>query len=166
MAYYSTSAALLGEALKAHGYQLALAESCTGGMLSQMLTSIAGSSAWFDRGFVTYSNAAKQELLGISAQTLDQFGAVSEQTAAAMANGALTNSHANIAGSITGIAGPDGGSAEKPVGTVCFAWVGSHIKLRTTTQQFSGNRDEIRQQAAMFLLEKLLAQLNQTNSTT
>jgi nicotinamide-nucleotide amidase len=135
---------------------LALAESCTGGMVSQAVTSIAGSSAWFDRGFVTYSNLAKIEMLGVSNKTLDTYGAVSEQTAIEMASGALENSHAHITGSITGIAGPDGGTPEKPVGTVCFAWADAHKSTSTTTKFFKGNRQEIRQQAAITIMLGLI----------
>src|SRR5689334_15846625 len=101
---------------------LATAESCTGGWVSQELTAIAGSSAWFERGFVTYSNAAKEEMLGVRTETLARHGAVSEEVAAEMALGALAHSHASVAVSVTGIAGPSGGSATKPVGMVCFAW--------------------------------------------
>lgn len=160
MADWSAQATVLGATLKARGYTLALAESCTGGMMAQVITSVAGSSAWFDRGFVTYSNAAKVEMLGVSKQTLAQFGAVSEQTAAEMALGALSNSHADIAGSITGIAGPDGGTPEKPVGTVCFAWVGHDDAIKTATQSFKGDRTQIRQQATQFLMTSLLTTLN------
>ena len=150
----------LGTALKVRGFVLALAESCTGGMVAQAVTSIAGSSAWFDRGFVTYSNAAKIEMLGVSAQTLEKFGAVSEEVAKEMALGALKNSHAQIAGSITGIAGPDGGSAEKPVGTVCFAWASINTQTEAITIKFTGNREEIRQQAAAALMAGLIERLN------
>jgi nicotinamide-nucleotide amidase len=165
----------LGASLKARAYMLALAESCTGGLVSQEITSVAGSSAWFDRGFVTYSNCAKVEMLGVAEQTLINHGAVSEATALEMAKGALKNSHAQIAGSITGIAGPDGGTAEKPVGTVCFAWAEADSINQSTTSQntasknttsqsatrlFIGNREEIRQQAAAFLMAKLIDQLN------
>lgn len=149
----------LGAALKAHKLTLALAESCTGGMAAQTVTAIAGSSTWFDRGFVTYSNQSKQEMLHVATKTISTYGAVSEQTATEMALGALKNSHAQIAGSITGIAGPDGGSAEKPVGTVCFAWVGINQPLQTTTQYFHGDRHAIRQQAVVALLTNLLAAL-------
>jgi nicotinamide-nucleotide amidase len=128
-------------------------------MVAQAVTSIAGSSAWLDRGFITYSNNAKIEMLNVSQSTLENFGAVSEQTAAEMAVGALKNSHAHIAGSITGIAGPDGGSPEKPVGTVCFAWVGIHLTMSTCTKQFQGSRTEIRQQAAAFMLAQLIERL-------
>ena len=166
MDHHTTLATTLGLALKQRGYVLTLAESCTGGMAAQAITSIAGSSDWFDRGFVTYSNAAKVEMLDVSATTLETYGAVSEQTAVEMAAGALKNSHAQIAGSITGIAGPSGGSAEKPVGTVCFAWVGTQLSMSTCTQQFAGDRTAIRQQATAFLLtalaEKLVELSNQT----
>lgn len=164
MDHLSTLAAELGAALKAHGFMLALAESCTGGMAAQAVTSVAGSSAWFDRGFVTYSNAAKIEMLEVSAQTLESFGAVSEQTAREMAKGALKLSHAQIAGSITGIAGPDGGSTEKPVGTVCFAWADHNLPLTVTTKHFQGNRHEIRQQASIALLAGIIDKLNALKS--
>lgn len=150
-----TLATKLGNTLKSHGLMLALAESCTGGMVSQAITSIAGSSTWFDRGFITYSNAAKAEMLGVSNHTLEKFGAVSEQTAKEMAIGTLKNSHAQVSASITGIAGPDGGTPEKPVGTVCFAWLIINHPPATATKQFHGTRDEIRQQAAMFIMAEL-----------
>ena len=152
-------AAELGVALKARGFMLALAESCTGGMVAQAVTSVAGSSTWFDRGFVTYSNAAKIDMLGVSAQTLEKFGAVSEQTAAEMAAGAIKHSQAHIAGSITGIAGPDGGTADKPVGTVCFG-IAQAEQYTTITQHFTGNREAIRQQATIAMLAELINQLN------
>lgn len=153
------AAAQLGAALNQRGLMLALAESCTGGMVAESITGIAGSSAWFDRGFVTYSNAAKIDMLDVSEKTLEAFGAVSEQTAAEMAIGALKNSAAQIAGSITGIAGPDGGTAEKPVGTVCFAWIVENQAVSTCTQHFSGNRSTIRQQAAIFMMAGLIERL-------
>ncbi len=156
----SNLATELGAALKARGYTLALAESCTGGMVAEAVTSVAGSSAWFDRGFVTYSNQAKVEMLGVSTQTLDIFGAVSEQTAIEMAVGALKNSHAQMTGSISGIAGPDGGTPEKPVGTICFAWAETHKPTSTTTKYFKGNRQEIRQQATIELMTGLIDRLN------
>lgn len=159
MAELATLSIELGAALKAHGFILALAESCTGGMVAQTVTSVAGSSAWFDRGFVTYSNQAKIDMLGVSAQTLETFGAVSEQIAAEMAFGALKRSQAHIAGSITGIAGPDGGTADKPVGTVCFAWAEANQPTMTMTKNFDGNRGKIRQQATTFLMRQLIDQL-------
>ena len=152
----------LDTALKVRGFVLALAESCTGGMVAQAVTSIAGSSAWFDRGFVTYSNAAKIEMLGVSAQTLEKFGAVSEEVAKEMALGALKNSRGQIAGSITGIAGPHGGTADKPVGTVCFG-IAQANQCITSTQQFTGNRQAIRQQAAAFLMQQLIQCLNSSS---
>jgi nicotinamide-nucleotide amidase len=156
----SNLAKKLGAALIAHRYRLTLAESCTGGLVAQSITSVAGSSAWFDRGFVTYSNLAKIEMLGVSAQTLEKFGAVSEQTASEMASGALKNSHVQIAGSITGIAGPDGGTLEKPVGMVCFAWADAKQPMLTGTIHFQGNREEIRQQAAIAMMEGLINRLS------
>ncbi len=148
----------LGAALKARGFMLALAESCTGGMAAQAVTSVAGSSAWFDRGFVTYSNQAKIDMLGVSAKTLETFGAVSDETAIEMAQGCLKHSHARIAGSITGIAGPDGGTAAKPVGTVCFAIAQVNF-CRPYTHYFAGSREEIRNQATVFIMQQLIAQL-------
>jgi nicotinamide-nucleotide amidase len=156
----SGAAVQLGQALKARGFMLAMAESCTGGMIAEAITSIAGSSAWFDRGFVSYSNAAKIDMLDVSSKTLEQFGAVSEPTAAEMAIGALINSAAHIVGSITGIAGPDGGSPEKPVGTVCFAWTGRNLPITTCTHWFEGNRDSVRKQAAIFMMAGLIERLN------
>jgi nicotinamide-nucleotide amidase len=152
----------LGGVLKDRNLTLALAESCTGGLVAAKITDIAGSSAWFDRGFVTYSNESKIEMLGVRAETLEKYGAVSEQVATVMAHGALKNSHAQVAGSITGIAGPDGGSKEKPVGTVCFAWVGTKLPLSTTTKRFFGNREEIRQQAAITMMAGLIERLKLT----
>ena len=149
----------LGYALKQRGQVLALAESCTGGMVSAAITSISGSSAWFDRGFVTYSNTAKIEMLKVTEQTLINYGAVSEATAIEMAQGALSHSHADISGSITGIAGPDGGTPEKPVGMVCFAWAIRNGKTHASTQYFSGSREQIREQAASYLMLALLNQL-------
>ena len=146
----------LGHALKARGWTLALAESCTGGWAGQVITAVPGSSAWFDRGFITYSNAAKEEMLHVPAATLAQFGAVSEQTAQAMALGALNNSHGDISGAITGIAGPDGGTTEKPVGTVCFAWATREGLLISATHLFNGDRHTIRQQSVQTSLEGLI----------
>lgn len=154
------AAAQLGQSLKTSGFMLVMAESCTGGMVAEAITSVAGSSAWFERGFVTYSNAAKIDMLDVSSKTLEKFGAVSEQTAAEMAIGALINSEAQIAGSITGIAGPDGGSPEKPVGTVCFAWTGKNLPVTTCTHWFEGNRESVRKQATIFMMVGLIERLN------
>jgi nicotinamide-nucleotide amidase len=151
----------VGRQLKQKGEVLALAESCTGGMVACAITNTAGSSAWFDRGFVTYSNLSKVEMLGVSLATLDTLGAVSEQTAQEMALGALQFSQATIAGSITGIAGPSGGSRQKPVGTICFAWVDKDWQIKRSTQLFRGDRAQIRRQAAEHALLGLMAILNQ-----
>ncbi len=132
------------------------AESCTGGSLSAAMTSLAGSSNWFERGLVTYSNNAKQELLGVKSETLEQYGAVSEETAAEMATGAVANSSAQYSVSITGIAGPDGGSEEKPVGTVCLGWHHADGAVTTTRVVFEGEREQIRQQACLLALRGLL----------
>lgn len=146
----------LAETMMLHRYKLVTAESCTGGGIAQIVTSLAGSSQWFERGFVTYSNASKQELLRVSLDTLTRFGAVSEECAAAMAAGALDNSHADIAVSVTGIAGPDGGSADKPVGTVCFGWCQRGQATRTTRVVFAGNREQVRRQSVLMALQGLL----------
>ena len=153
-------AAELGASLKARGLMLTVAESCTGGLVSAAMTEISGSSAWFDRGFVTYSNAAKMEMLGVTAETLDKFGAVSEKTAREMVLGAIKHSHANVAISITGIAGPNGGTPEKPVGTVCFAWAFDDKtydgKTISTTKKISGSRQQIRHLSVETAFRELL----------
>jgi len=154
-----TLAEELGTALKKRGWMLALAESCTGGWVAQTVTAIAGSSAWFDRGFVTYSNASKMEMLSVNEATLASFGAVSIETAKEMAFGALKHSYADIAVAVTGIAGPDGGSEEKPVGTVCFAWAASGAVLASGTEHFSGDRQRIRAQAVKTALRGLIKAL-------
>jgi nicotinamide-nucleotide amidase len=142
-----TLSAQLGAALKRRGWTLALAESCTGGMAAQCVTAIPGSSAWFERGFITYSNTAKVEMLGVAEATLQQFGAVSEQTACEMAAGALRHSHARVAAAITGVAGPDGGTKAKPVGMVWFAWAAKNGSPQGEMRCFSGDREAIRRQA-------------------
>jgi nicotinamide-nucleotide amidase len=146
--------------LLARKAMLATAESCTGGWVSQELTAIAGSSAWFERGFVTYSNAAKEEMLGVSRETLARHGAVSEQVAKEMALGALAHSHAGIALAVTGVAGPSGGSAEKPVGTVCFAWAAAVRPARVETRHFAGDRESIRRQSVEYALTGVLQLLD------
>lgn len=147
----------LAAALLARGWMLATAESCTGGLVAATLTDLAGSSAWFERGFVTYSNAAKMELLGVAADTLARHGAVSEATVAEMAQGVLARCPVQLSVAISGIAGPAGGSPDKPVGTVCFAW-GRHGEVpHVETQHFSGDRLAIRQQATLHALRGLLA---------
>lgn len=149
----------LGARLTGANEMLATAESCTGGWAAQVATSVAGSSAWFERGFVTYSNAAKQELLGVRAETLRAHGAVSEETAREMARGALERSQGTIAVSITGVAGPGGGTAEKPVGTVCFAWARGG-EVRSETRRFAGDRESIRRQSVIVALEGVMRALD------
>ena len=149
----------LGERLKASKSVLVTAESCTGGWVSQAVTAVAGSSDWFERGFVTYSNAAKQELLGVRAETLARHGAVSEQTAREMALGALARGKGTHALAITGVAGPTGGSREKPVGTVCFAWADA-AGCRSETVHFAGDREAVRRQSVVHALEGVLARLD------
>ncbi|MCB1563419.1 MAG: CinA family protein [Alphaproteobacteria bacterium] len=144
--------------LEAHGEKLACAESCTGGLLAAALTDVPGASGFFDRGFVTYSNEAKTEMLGVPEATLSAHGAVSAETAQAMAEGALKNSRAAIAVSITGIAGPDGASAEKPVGLVWFGYAYARGNLlKTEHRLFSGDRRAIRAQSAQTALTGLLS---------
>ena len=155
-------AAQVGAVLKSHGMMLTTAESCTGGGVAQAITEVAGCSAWFERGFVTYSNLSKQQMLGVSDATLKQHGAVSEAVVREMVAGALANSTSQIALSVSGIAGPEGGTAEKPVGTVWFAW---GIKHGVTTAQLhllKGNRSEVRAQAVNIALKGVLDLLNQT----
>jgi nicotinamide-nucleotide amidase len=143
---------------KLHENNLSLvsAESCTGGWVAKQLTDLAGSSAIFDRGFVTYSNQSKQDMLGVSNEMIERNGAVSEQVVIAMVEGALEKSQADIALSISGIAGPDGGTVDKPVGTVCFGWMRRGEKAIANTQLLAGDRDQIRKQAVDFSLSELI----------
>ena len=149
---------LLADSMLKKQFFLATAESCTGGLIAAACTDLAGSSLWFDRGFVTYSNAAKTEMLGVDAALIAQFGAVSEQVAAAMAQGAVKHSAAQVSVAVTGVAGPTGGSVDKPVGTVWIAWF---VNGQTSTQlcQFDGDRATVRaltvQQALQGLVERL-----------
>ena len=145
----------VGKRLKTSHSMLVTAESCTGGWVAQAVTSIAGSSEWFERGYVTYSNAAKRESLGVRKATLERHGAVSEATAREMARGALRRSRGTIAVSITGIAGPGGGLPGKPVGTVCFAWAQGR-KIRSETRRYKGGRRNIRQQSVVHALRGVL----------
>ena len=155
----TTLATLVGTRLKQRGLKLATAESCTGGWVAQAVTAISGSSAWFERGFVTYSNEAKRELLGVRDQTLGDFGVVSEETAREMAAGALARSGAQVTLAITGIAGPAGGTQDKPVGTVCFAWARRGADPECLTRHFSGDRESVRRQSVITALQGLLEQL-------
>lgn len=134
---------------------LATAESCTGGLIAATLTDIPGSSDWFERGFVTYSNLSKAQMLGVSADLIAQHGAVSEQVASAMALGAQHRSRAKVTLSVTGVAGPSGGTETKPVGMVCFGWCVNDDPVITATQYFSGDRQGIRAQAVRFALMEL-----------
>ena len=143
----------LGKKLAATHSSLVTAESCTGGWVAQAVTSVAGSSEWFERGYVTYSNAAKREELGVSRRTLEHHGAVSELTAREMARGALR--HGTVAVSVTGIAGPGGGSPDKPVGMVCFAFARGR-RIRSETKRFKGNRDSVRRQSVIHALRGVL----------
>jgi nicotinamide-nucleotide amidase len=149
----------LGQALSERGLTLATAESCTGGWVAEVVTDTAGSSGWFDRGFITYSNQAKADMLGVRTDTLACFGAVSEETAQEMAAGAIAHSTADWAISITGIAGPGGGSSVKPVGTVCFGWCRRGDTPGSETMHFSGERRTVRQQAVVHVLRGLLQRL-------
>ncbi|MRR51319.1 MAG: nicotinamide-nucleotide amidase [Rhodocyclaceae bacterium] len=146
----------IGEALRERSLTLTTAESCTGGWAAQVVTHTAGSSAWFERGFVTYANEAKTEMLGVPPETLLKHGAVSQETALEMATGALKNSNALISLAITGIAGPSGGSSDKPVGTVCFAWQMRNQEAEAETCHFDGDREAVRRQAVIHALVGLL----------
>ena len=146
----------LASALLKKQWHLSTAESCTGGLVAATITELAGSSEWFERGYVTYSNSAKSEDVNVSQELIAQHGAVSDQVARAMVIGAKQSSNSDIALSITGIAGPTGGSVEKPVGTVCFAWILANNAIYSETKLFSGNRQDIRAQACEFSLKRLL----------
>jgi len=148
----------LATALKARAQFMATAESCTGGLIAGACTEVSGSSEWFERGFVTYSNAAKSELLGIPAALIEEHGAVSEPVARAMAAGAVVNAHAHWSVAVTGIAGPTGGSAEKPVGTVWFGWA-TPMGVFTEHQHFGGDRAAVRQATVAHALAGLLQRL-------
>ena len=146
----------LGQSLKAKGYKITTAESCTGGWIAQAITEVPGSSVWFDRGFVTYSNNAKVQMLGVNPQALAEHGAVSAEIAQQMGAGALANSEADWAIAVTGIAGPDGGSEEKPVGTVYVAWQSKTGFSKVKRLQLSGNRHQIRRQTVIRAIEGVL----------
>ncbi|HTJ96489.1 MAG TPA: nicotinamide-nucleotide amidase [Rhodocyclaceae bacterium] len=149
----------LGKALSERALTLATAESCTGGWVAELVTDTAGSSGWFERGFITYSNQSKADMLGVRMDTLAHFGAVSEETAQEMAAGAIKFSRADWAISITGIAGPGGGSLGKPVGTVCFAWCRRGAEPISEIQHFAGDRRAVRRRAVLYALRGLLQQL-------
>ena len=151
----------VGQALKARGATVTTAESCTGGWVAKVITDIAGSSAWFERGFVTYSNEAKAQMIGVREETLAQHGAVSEPVVVEMAIGALKAARADYAVSISGIAGPDGGSEEKPVGTVWVGFATARGEGITRRECFSGDRDAVRRQATAYALQTLWQQFLQ-----
>lgn len=154
------NAALLEElasVLKEKNWQLVTAESCTGGMVAGLITDLSGSSLWFERGFITYSNLAKQEMLGVPAELIAQYGAVSEEVARAMALGALEHSSGQVALSVTGIAGPNGGSVDKPLGTVCFGWAALGQSPVTLKMQLPGNRQDVRLAACQHALKGMLS---------
>jgi nicotinamide-nucleotide amidase len=148
----------LASLLRSKGWMLATAESCTGGLISAACTDLAGSSQWFDRGFVTYSNAAKADLLSIPAELITQHGAVSEAVALAMAKGAYKHSEATVSVAVTGIAGPDGGTPEKPVGTVWLAWCICGV-VDAERQQFRGDRQAIREATVLHAVTGLLERI-------
>ena len=150
----------IGELALQQKVVMTAAESCTAGGVAYALTAIPGSSGWFEQGFITYSNKAKQSMLGVNSTTLDQFGAVSEETVLEMVEGALSRSGAGLGVAISGIAGPDGGSADKPVGTVWFAWAGPGSPL-TEYHHFEGDRQSVREQAITVALSGLLARLKE-----
>jgi len=153
-----TACAALSALLQKKQWMLATAESCTGGLIAAACTDLAGSSIWFERGFVTYSNAAKTDMLGVDAALIKQHGAVSEPVAQAMAQGALLRSRAQVSVAVTGVAGPGGGSAEKPVGTVWFAWAMPHA-VHTECCHFAGDRAAVRQATLQHALEILVRRL-------
>ena len=153
----------VGAQLQKHALSLVTAESCTGGWVAKIVTDIAGSSAWFDRGFITYANAAKQEMLGVRVETLAVHGAVSEATVLEMAEGALARSHAQVSLAVSGIAGPGGGTLDRPVGLVCFAWSRAAQVSVAASEHFIGDRDSIRRQAVARALRGVLEVL-QRNS--
>jgi nicotinamide-nucleotide amidase len=156
---HEPSAASLADLMLRLGLRLAVAESCTGGWLAKVVTDLAGSSAWLDRGFVTYSNAAKQEMLGVRAETLAAHGAVSEAVVAEMVIGVLSRSAAQVAVAISGVAGPGGGSPEKPVGTVCLAWAWPEGRVETRRFHFGGDRDAVRRRSVQAAIDGLVERL-------
>ena len=139
---------------------LATAESCTGGWIAQQLTAVAGSSEWFDCGFVTYSNDSKQQMLGVSESSLIKYGAVSSNVVVEMAEGVLNHSQATMSVATSGIAGPGGGSDDKPVGTVWFAWAQKGELTRSEKKCFSGDRESVRKQAVKYALQGILQNLS------
>jgi nicotinamide-nucleotide amidase len=155
----SMLAAALAAELKMQGRRLVAAESCTGGWIAKVCTDLPGSSAWFERGLVTYSNEAKAELLGVAPGDIHRFGAVSEEVAAAMARGAVEKGPADVGVAVSGIAGPDGGTPDKPVGTVCFGWALPDDIVETEQHRFEGDREDVRRASVARALQGLLERL-------
>ena len=151
----------LGSLLAARGWRVTAAESCTGGLVAAAITATAGSSSWFDQAFITYSNAAKVDALGVADGVLEAHGAVSEAVACAMADGARARAAADVAVAVTGIAGPGGGTAQKPVGTVCFAWATRNASVVSATRRFDGDRTAIRRASVVAALEGLIARVRE-----
>ena len=149
----------VGAALKSRRLMLATAESCTGGWISEAVTMVPGSSDWFERGFVTYADISKREMLGVKEATLDKHGAVSEEVVREMAEGTLARSHAQVAVAVSGVAGPAGGTPDKLVGYVCFAWSMKDSKPRTETKRFSGDREAVRRKSVAHALKGVLTLL-------
>lgn len=149
----------VGAALKTRGLMLVTAESCTGGWVSEAVTMVPGSSDWFERGFVTYTYISKREMLGVKEATLGRHGAVAEEVVREMAEGALARSHAQVAVAVSGVAGPSGGTPEKPVGTVCIAWAMKDGAPRSETQRYKGDREAVRRQSVAHALKGVLVLL-------
>ena len=149
----------MGAVLKKCKLMLTIAELCTGGWIFEAVTMVPGSSDWFERGFVTYTYISKREMLGVREDTLEKHGAVAEEVVREMAAGALARSHAQVAVAVSGIAGPSGGTPEKPVGTVCFAWATKNGSLHSETKRYSGDREAVRRQSVERALEGVLALL-------
>ena len=147
----------VGKALKAKGWLLVTAESCTGGWVGEAVTMVPGSSEWFEGGFITYTNRAKQEMLGVKSVTLEAHGAVSEETVREMVGGALANGHGHVAVAVSGVAGPAGGTPGKPVGTVCIAWGLRREEPIAVSRHFAGDREAVRRQSVIAALEGVLA---------
>src|SRR4029079_16918666 len=156
----------LGRALDRRNLMVTTAESCTGGWVAEAVTMVPGSSEWFERGFVTYTYISKREMLGVSSATLEQHGAVSQPVVEQMVAGALERSHAQVAVAVSGTAGPSGGTAEKPVGTVCFAWGVTGGAARRETQHFAADREAVRRQSVIYALESLLPMLEEVPPKT
>jgi nicotinamide-nucleotide amidase len=145
-----------GRALMRRGLMLVTAESCTGGWIAEAVTSVPGSSEWFERGFVTYTYVSKREMVGVRGETLEKHGAVSEPVVREMATGAIEHSHAQVAIAVSGVAGPSGGSPDKPVGTVCFAWEIKDGAEKVETRRFRGDREAVRRESVVHALEVMI----------